>query len=227
MTCHFGIHEYKKRINMKIAIIGAAQLGKLIALHANEIREIEIVGYYDDYNAYPSFNNYPILGKTSDILEDYRLNKFEKLLIGIGYNHMEARSTIFSNFKNKIPFANLIHPSCYLDKTSILGEGILLFPRVTIDLNVIIGDNVLINTGSIISHHSKIGMNTFIGPGVHVAGLVNIGNSCFIGIGSTLKDCIKIGNNSVIGAGTVVLKDTPENSVSIGVPSRVIKYNNK
>jgi UDP-perosamine 4-acetyltransferase len=69
-------------------------------------------------------------------------------------------------------------------------------------------------------------MNTFIGPGAHVAGLVNIGNSCFIGIGSTLKDCIIIGNNSVIGAGTVVLKDIPENSVSIGVPSRVVKYNN-
>lgn len=210
---------------MKIAIIGADELGKLIAYHAREDCKYEIVGFYDDFKSESSFGNYPILGKTQSVLTDYNAAKFDKLIIAIGYNHMEARAEIFEIFKNIIPFANVIHSSAYIDKDCKLGEGIFILPGVTVDMGTEIEDNVLLNIGTIVAHHTKIGRHSFIAPGVSFAGLINVGERCFIGIGSVIKDCIKIANSSVIGAGSLVLKDTAENSVSIGSPAKIIKYN--
>jgi len=211
---------------MRIAIIGAAELGKLIAAHAQIDKNLKVIGFYDDSNTSEIYNNYPILGKTDNIIDDYKNKLFDAVIIAIGYNHMNIRALIFNKLKNIVPFANIIHSSAYVDKSCKLGEGIFILPGVVIDFEVIIEDNVLINTGTIIAHHSRIGAHSFIAPGVHVAGLVNIEEKCFIGIGSIIKDCINIKTLSVIGAGTLVLKDTEENSVSVGSPARIIKYNN-
>jgi acetyltransferase-like isoleucine patch superfamily enzyme len=83
---------------------------------------------------------------------------------------------------------------------------------------------VLINTGGTIAHHSKIGAHSFLAPAVQLAGLITVGERCFIGIGATIVDCINIAPGSVIGAGSVVINDTEENSVSVGVPAKIVKY---
>lgn len=210
---------------MKIAIIGAAELGKLVAIHAVKDSGYEVLGYYDDFNQDSAFNELPILGKIDQVLVDYHKKKFDAIFIAIGYNHFSVRANVFGHFKNKIPFANIIHSSAYVDSSCCLGEGVFILPRVVLDIGVTVGDNVLINTGSIIAHHSCIGAHSFIAPGVHIAGLVNVEEKCFIGIGAIVKDCINIKKSSVVGAGSLVLKDTEENSVSVGVPAKIIKYN--
>ncbi|WP_421941601.1 NeuD/PglB/VioB family sugar acetyltransferase [Pedobacter sp.] len=209
---------------MRIAIIGADELGKLIAYHAIEDSGYEVVGYYDDFKTNTSFDGYPILGKTGSVIKDFEAGKFDKIIIAIGYNHMDARASIFETFKNKIPFANIIHSSAYIDKQCKLGEGIFILPKVAVDMGTEIDDNVLLNTGTIVAHHTKIGKHSFVAPGVHFAGLINVGEKCFIGIGAIIKDCITIENSSVIGAGSLVLKDTEKHSVSIGSPAKIIKY---
>lgn len=51
-----------------------------------------------------------------------------------------------------------------------------------------------------------------------------VGNDVWIGTGvHILKGC-NIGNGSVIGAGSVVTHDTPEYSISVGNPAKVIGY---
>jgi len=209
---------------MRIAIIGADELGKLIAYHAIEDCKYEVVGYYDDYKTESLFNNRSILGTTASLIDDYKAGKFDGVIIGIGYNHMGARAKIFEVFKNTVPFINVIHSSAYIDKDCKLGVGIVILPRVAIDMGTEIEDNVLINTGTIIAHHTKIGKHSFIAPGVKFAGLINVGEKCFIGIGAVIKDCINIAKSSIVGAGALVLKDTEENSVSVGSPAKIIRY---
>jgi sugar O-acyltransferase (sialic acid O-acetyltransferase NeuD family) len=209
---------------MKIAIIGAAELGKLIARHSESDQGHTVVGFYDDFNFAKFHDNYPILGTLETIIEDYKNNVFDAIIIGIGYKRMKDRSSIFTSLKGKIPFVNIIHSSAYIDSTCSLGEGVFILPGVTVDVGVTIGDNVLINAGSIIAHHTSIGDNSFIAPGVHIAGLVTIEESCFIGIGSIIKDSICIKKMSIVGAGSLVLNDTEENSISIGAPAKIIKY---
>ncbi len=210
---------------MRIAIIGAAELGRLIASHAINDSHFEVVGFYDDFKNSVSYSKFPVLGKTDAVLKDFQNNLFDAIIIGIGYDKMHARASIFNQFKGIIPFTNVIHSSAYIDKSCALGEGIFILPGVVIDLDVKIEDNVLVNTGTIIAHHTKIGKHSFLAPGVHIAGLVNVGEQCFIGIGSIIKDCITLNNRSVIGAGSLVLKDTEENSISIGAPAKILKYN--
>ena len=53
------------------------------------------------------------------------------------------------------------------------------------------------------------------------------GELSFIGIGTTIIQGIKIGRNVTIGAGSVVIKDIPDNVITIGNPAKIIKYKNK
>jgi len=209
---------------MKLAIIGAAELGKLAAYHAVNDLGYDLVGFYDDFYDSATFFNYPILGRTDDIINDFASNKFDKLFIGIGYNRMNSRIAIFEQFKDKIPFSSIIHSSCYIDKSCKMGEGVFLLPRTVLDFGVELGDNVLLNTGVVVAHHTIIDSHTFVSPGVNFAGLITVGKGCFIGIGTTIKDSINIANGSIIGAGSVVINDTEVNSISVGIPAKCIKY---
>ena len=53
-----------------------------------------------------------------------------------------------------------------------------------------------------------------------------IENDVWIGMGCYIKAGITIHNGSVIGMGSVVTKDVPENATVVGVPAKVINYNN-
>lgn len=209
---------------MKLAIIGAGELGKLIAYHAVQDAGYQVAGYYDDFVKASSFNGSPVLGTCDMVADDFKAGLFDKLFIGIGYDHMAVRAGYYNKFKDHIPFANIIHSSSYIDPSCKLGTGIFILPGNVLDLDVTIGNNVLINTGGTIAHHSTIEDHCFLAPAVQIAGLVTVHESSFIGIGATIVDCINIAKGSVVGAGSVVTKDTEENSVSVGVPAKIIKY---
>ena len=52
---------------------------------------------------------------------------------------------------------------------------------------------------------------------------VHVGHNCWIGYGACLLRGVHVGDNSVIGTSTVVTHDLPANSVSAGVPARVLR----
>ena len=217
----------KKTKLQRIAIVGASTLGKMIEHHAVNDAGIKVVGYYDDFIQEKDCSEITLLGNIPKVISDYQSNLFDAVIIGIGYSQMSARKHTYNILKGKVPLANIIHSSAYIDSSCILGEGIVILPGVILDYDVVIKDNVLINTGSLVAHHSKIEENSFIAPGVKIAGYVTVESESFIGIGATIIDMINILKNSIIGAGALVIKDTKENSLSVGVPSKIIKYNIK
>lgn len=48
-----------------------------------------------------------------------------------------------------------------------------------------------------------------------------------VGTGAKVLGPIYIGNNVKIGANAVILEDVYDNATVVGVPGKVIKYNNK
>lgn len=52
---------------------------------------------------------------------------------------------------------------------------------------------------------------------------VHIGSDVWIGTGVTITAGVTIGDGCVIAAGAVVTKDIPENTISGGIPAKVIK----
>lgn len=95
---------------------------------------------------------------------------------------------------------------------------------------------------SISGHKVQIGCNCSISHYVHIytcnnsadqdfaninektMGDVLIGDYCWIGIKSSIIGPATIGENAVIGANSLVNRDLPPHSISIGVPARVVKF---
>jgi sugar O-acyltransferase (sialic acid O-acetyltransferase NeuD family) len=209
----------------RLAIIGSNDLAKLIAYHAKADADMEIVGFFDNRKekgfSIPGFG--AVIGTIEDVEELYSKNKFDVLMIGVGYNQFQFRKEAFDRFEGKIPFANIFHSSSYIDKSCLLGEGNFILPGTVLDAGVIIQNNVLLNTGCIIAHDSRIQSHSFIAPGVRLAGRVDIGMSCLLGIGTTVIDSIQICANTQTGGGAVVVKNIAIPGLYIGVPARLLK----
>jgi bifunctional UDP-N-acetylglucosamine pyrophosphorylase/glucosamine-1-phosphate N-acetyltransferase len=78
--------------------------------------------------------------------------------------------------------------------------------------------------------NATIGENTNIGAGTITCNYdgekknpTEIGDNVFIGSDTMLVAPIKVGSGSVTGAGSVVTKDVPPDTLSVGMPARAIK----
>ena len=204
----------------RLAIIGSGDLGQLIAYHAINDNHYRVIGFFDDFEEIGTKKNQlPIIGKTHDVLELFKNDKFDCIMIGIGYKHMAFRKSVYNSLNGIIPFGKVIHSSAYVDSSSILGNGIFILPNCTLDKHVIIGDNVLLNTASVIAHDSEIKPHTFVAPAVNIAGKVVINECCVVGIGSTIIDNIMIESNIQIAGGAVVIKTLTQSGLYAGVPA--------
>ena len=208
----------------KLAIIGSGDLGRLIAYHAIQDNQFQVVGFVDDYlKPGSSVDNIKILGKILDLEKLYMKEVFDFVICGIGYKHLAFRESLFKRLKDKLNFANLIHSSCYVDASCNIGKGIFILPGSVIDHNVTIENNVVLNVSTTICHDSLIGAHSFISAKVAVAGFVTIGKRCNIGINSTIIDNINITDDVQTGGGTVVNEDLINKGLYVGNPSRFIR----
>lgn len=60
-------------------------------------------------------------------------------------------------------------------------------------------------------------------PDIDIVRPIYVGDNVYFGYGCIILPGVKIGSNVVIGAGSIITRDIPDNSVSVGVPARVIK----
>lgn len=110
----------------------------------------------------------------------------------------------------------------------IIKDGTQINDNLEISCNnfIEIGENVL------------IGRNVFIGDNIHnykqidypilrqdlsKGGKIVIEDDCWIGTGVCILKNVVIGKHSIIGANSVVTKNVPPYSVSVGLPAQVIK----
>lgn len=207
-----------------IAIIGAGVLGQHIAHYAKLTGKFSKVVFFDDTMGIGSENNFGVvIGKTSDINRYINADEIQHMLIGIGYKHMEARKNLYNQFIPLINFPNIIHKSCYIDNSTLTGNGNVILPGCIIDRGSVIGNNIFFNLGCIISHDNTINDHTFFGPGVKTSGFVRIGSCCFFGTGTNMIDNITIGAYIKTGAGTLITKDLNEPGIYKGIPGRKTK----
>lgn len=208
----------------KLGIIGSGDLGQLIAHHAVQTGKYVVAGFFDDVKSVGEIaGDYKIIGSSEDVIASAESKQVDELIIAIGYKHFARRKDLFLKLLGKVKFANVIHPSSYVDFSCKLGTGIFILPGCTLDINVQLGDNVLLNTGCVIAHDSKIGAHSFLSPAVAMAGFSSVGESCNIGINTTIIDNITIGNNVQTGGATVVINDLLEPGLYVGNPARLIR----
>ncbi|MCD6545794.1 MAG: acetyltransferase [Thermotogae bacterium] len=162
-----------------------------------------------------------VIGGTRELLDNYPPNEYE-LFIAIGNNR--TRMEKYEFFKNEgYEFATLIHPFSFVSKTVKIGENVLIMPGVVVNSSTIISDNVILNTSCSVDHDCRIMPHVHIAPGVNLAGSVFVGTGSFLGIGCKVIQEVKIANWNIVGAGAVVIEDTEDFGVYVGVPAKMIK----
>lgn len=207
-----------------LAIIGAGTLGQHIAHYAAISGKFSNIVFFDDSMDIDNENHYgKIIGNISDIKKYIKEDEIHNILIGIGYKHMELRRELYNQFVSLISFPNIIHTSCYVDKSVFIGNGSVLLPGCIIDKDCVIGNNIFFNPGCIIAHDNRIQDHTFLGPGVKTSGFVNIGSCCFFGTGTNMVDNIDIGDYINTGAGTLITKSINEPGIYKGIPGKQAK----
>lgn len=119
----------------------------------------------------------------------------------------------------------------YGDGRIIIGENSYCGNRCA--FQTICGHKIVVGSNTSISHNVRIytsnrNASYLIGKQKEAPfrnGDVIIGNNCWIGANSFICEGVTIGDQAVIGANSVVTKNIPSNSVSGGVPARVIRSN--
>lgn len=206
-----------------LAILGAGHLGQQIAHYAITDNHYDEVVFFDDFLYDNEMSDKKIIGTINDVEIAFQNNKFDKLLIGIGYRHLSLRRELFERFERKIPFGVLIHSSSYIDKTVILNKGVVIFPNCCIDMHSKIESNSILNISCTIAHDSKVGKHCFLSPSVAIAGFVEVEEQCIIGINSTIIDNIRIVSKTQIGAGSIVVNTILTSGLYVGNPAKLIK----
>lgn len=209
----------------KILIIGGGELSKQISHYVTFFdSKAQIIGYVDDTIAVGTVKFDKIsLGNLNDIPDLYSSGKFDSLIIGIGYKHLQFKQILFEQFTEKYPFYSFIHPNSYIDNKALVGRGVVICPGVVIDQRAVIEDNVFLYNSVSIAHDSKVGAHSFIAPNVAVAGFVAVGKCCNLGINTTVIDNIKIHDNVQTGGGTVITKNIEQSGLYVGNPARFIR----
>lgn len=204
----------------RLAIVGSGDLGQQIAYHALNDKHYKPVGFFDDFNVVGTIkHNLPILGKTTDIVRLFEEDKFDTLLIGLGYKHFSLRKEFYETLKGKVPFGKIIHSSSYVDRSCKIGDGVFVYPGCTLDMNAEVKDNVAINVGCVIAHDSIISSHCFLSPAVKIAGFVTVGEMVSLGIGTTIIDNLNISPKVRTGAGAVVTKNLESEGLYVGIPA--------
>ena len=142
------------------------------------------------------------------------MSKLVQIIYGIVYVLYSMKVPLLPEIINKL-FIRLLF-GCQIGTGAKLGKnvslgygglGIVIHPRS------VIGDSVTVGTGVVIGGTSgkyevpEIGNNTIISSGAKIIGPVTVGKNC------------------VIGANAVVINDIPDNSLVVGVPAKIVKYN--
>jgi sugar O-acyltransferase (sialic acid O-acetyltransferase NeuD family) len=212
-------------MSKKILIIGAGDLGQLMAHHLAQSDDFELVGFLDDTKLIgEQVCSKPVLGGIALITTLFEQKKFEEVFIAIGYKHLNFKEELFNELKAKeIPLAKFIHKSAIVDNSVKIGEGSFLLPGVILDKDVKLGSCVLLNTGVVIAHDTEVGDFCFFGPAVNLAGFIKIAPKCFLGINTTIIDNIEITTPIQTGASTTIVKNIVESGLYLGTPARIIK----
>ncbi|HDK25815.1 MAG TPA: sugar O-acyltransferase [Candidatus Atribacteria bacterium] len=214
----------------KILILGGEGNGGIIAacikdMHDNfGYKDLEFCGFLNDKIEIGTIvNNYPVMGKTSDV------NKF----IEKGYyfifaihpiGHGDIRIKLFN--KLKIPrekLLTIVHPSSFVAYNTILKPGVVIMPNCYIGTATIIRDSTIVLANSVISHNTNIGKLCHISAGSVVGSVITIGEASDVCLNATVIEKVNIGTCSVVGAGAVARNDIGDYEVHVGIPAKLLR----
>lgn len=188
-----------------------------------------IVGIIDSIHDIGSDRfGYKIIGRQENIINLIKEYNIEGGIVSVGDNW--SRYYISKQIIDVVPnfkFVNAIHPSVIVGNNVEIGYGIVAMAGCIFNPKSKIGNFTFFATGAQIEHDCIIEDFASVSAGSITGGYVKIGKYSAITLGVVIMDRVEIGENSVIGSGSLVTKNVPDNVLSYGSPSKIIRKRNK
>lgn len=209
----------------RLLIWGAGGHGKVVADTAIALCKYREIAFIDDdpTRLGQRVIGIPVIGASTDLAG--RLTGWEEAFIAIGDNG--RRADAWRRVKRLgYRIATLQHPLAAISPFASVAEGTLVMPRAVINANAIVGKYCIVNSGAIVEHDCIVEDGAHISPAVSISGGAWVGECAHLGIGSIVLPGVRIGKRAVIGAGGVVCHDLPADVLAVGVPARIVRYQN-
>lgn len=212
-----------------IAIFGAGGFGREVACliriinESLEIPRWNLIGFFDDNAELKGRRNEygVILGGRTE-LNDWPTPL--DLVIAIGSPQVLKKvAECITN--SKVEFPNIIAPTVtILDPQNYkMGKGNIICTNSLISCNAELGDFNILNGYVTIGHDTVIESYNVIMPSVNISGGVKMGNCNFMGLQSSILQCLKVGDNTRIGAGSIIMRNTKDGFLYVGVPAKKVE----
>ena len=214
-----------KKEKKDILLIGGGDFAKKVIHLINSIQSYNIIGYTDIEDKGTLFS-IPYLGNDKQFWTKEKPLPTKNIVICIAGNLslVKSKQLIIESYKKLgCNFPTLISPNSFVNETSLIGNGVLLFDFAYVDFSTEIKDFSIINLKATVCHDAKIGENVLISPHTVITGGVSIGDNSIIGTNSTINPYIKINKNVVIGSNALVTKDITDSGVYTGTPAKIKK----
>jgi acetyltransferase EpsM len=146
-----------------------------------------------------------------------------RMVLGIGPNGsaLARRHAVVQKMANR-QWASVIHPTAYVSRSAVIGDGAVVLPRAVVHARAHIGAWAIVNSGAIVEHDCDVGVHAVLSPGVVLGGGAHVGNDCFLGLGAVVRDHVRVGHRAVVGMGSVVLREVPAGTTFAGLPARAL-----
>ncbi len=205
-------------------VIGAKGHAKEIVQIFSQLNECNNLYFFDNVSKdIPELflSNFKVLRTFEDVERIFL--KDNKFVLGLG--GPQTRYKLSMKFQELGGFLeSIISPFAQIGDYDVnLGFGLNVMSYALIYNNVSIGEGSLINSSCSIHHDVTIGKYCEVSPGSRLLGNCIVGDFCQIGANAIIMPGVRIGSNVIIGAGAVVTKDVSDNTLTIGIPARVIK----
>jgi sugar O-acyltransferase (sialic acid O-acetyltransferase NeuD family) len=210
----------------KLVIFGCGGHAKCVVDCAELQEYFEIVGFVDDFKPIGSkVCGYEVLGPCSAMIIHRLIESgVECGVIAIGDN--SSRSKVAAKIYEMWPSmfaATLIHPTAFVSRSALIGEGSVVFPGAIVHVDCRIGRHCIVNSRALLEHDSVMGDFSALAPGAIVLGSACVGTFSWIASGATVLQGRTVGENTVVGAGAVVIRNIPSFVVAFGIPAKPMR----
>jgi sugar O-acyltransferase (sialic acid O-acetyltransferase NeuD family) len=140
-------------------------------------------------------------------------------IVAIGDPRTRLRWSVNLRERGLRPAQALVHPTAYVSRRAILGEGTVVLPKAVIENGVRIGRDCLINSGAYISHDAVLDAGVSVSPLAQVAGRSRIGRGVLLGMGAVVGSRVTVGDSCLVGMRALVMRDLPPETLVFDMPS--------
>ena len=207
----------------KIFIIGAGGHALVVA-DALKFARCSVAGYVDTVNHNrkgEQFGDSTIIGDWDDLKN---LSKNGDIYVALGFGDCQGRFMMLNRILgSEFNLLTVVHPTAAVSEDVDIEAGVFIGANAVIETGCRIAAGSIINCSATVCHGTIVGEAAAVCPGVSIGGDVKVGACTWLGIGSSVIEKVSIGDNCYVGAGAVVIRDIPDNTLSFGVPAKVIK----